>query len=370
VTALWRDPRRLPAMIGMVALIVCAGAWIADPIDMARAWLTIALLALGFPLGALMLLMLDELTGGRWGEAIRPWLRAIAATLPLALLAFVPLLFSLPAIFSWAGDITSLSLTARHKLAYLNPPDLILRFVVCAVLWLGLAFALGIWGERLPWLRRHRPVVSGIGLGLHALVFTVFATDWMVSLEPDFYSTIYPMMVASAHLVLVLAAILLIPGLARRRGGTPTSTLGEDLAKILVSAVLSWAYLAFMQWIIIWSGDLPDEIGWYLNRMNGGWQWVLWTVVLLGFAVPFAGLISTRGKRDPRWLRVIVAATFAGQVLLGIWRIAPAFPASPLLLMLLLPATLALGGLGVAAAGFFVMPRPAALQGGMDGRAG
>jgi hypothetical protein len=369
VNGWWRD-RRLPPAIGALGLVVSIVAFFLVPADMARAWLVLADLFIGFPLGAMMLLMLDDLTGGRWGEAIRPWLLAIAGTLPLALLAFVPLLFGLGAVFPWTADPGTLSLTAQHKLAWLNGPGVVLRFIVCAVLWLAIALLIGVWGERVRWRARWRGAVSGIGLGVHSLVFTAFVTDWMMSIEPEFYSTIYPMLVASEELVLVLAAVLLIPGMARRRGGTPRSSLGQDLAKLLVSAVLGWAYLAFMQWVIIWAGDLPDEIGWFLVRMNNGWQVVLWAIVVLALIVPFVGLISTRGKADVNWLLPIVAATLAGQVLEGVWRVAPAFPATPAFLLLLVPAALAMWGLGGAAAMVLFGRVPAAQPGGAHGRAG
>jgi hypothetical protein len=194
---------------------------------------------------------------------------------------------------------------------------------------------------------------------VHALAFTVFATDWMQALEPDFYSTIYPMLVGSEELVMALAAlILLIHRPSARPGGTARTTLGEDLGKLLVSAVFFWAYLAFMQWIVIWSGDLPDEIGWYLVRFNHGWQLLLWLVVGLGFAVPFVGLVSRRGKRDPRWLGPIVLATLFGQGLEGVWRIMPAFPPSWPLLALLIPAALLLGGVGLMAMDWLAMRLP------------
>jgi len=337
------------AIAGLVGLALCVLAAVLAPAAMAQAWLTIALLALGFPLGALTILMIDNLTGGRWGEGIRPQLLAMSGTLPVALALFLPLFPALPALFPWVGDPTHLSVTAQQKLAYLNVPGLALRFAICAALWLALAVVLGVWNGGRPW-RGANALVSGLGLGVHSLVFTVFATDWMEALEPDFYSTIYPMLVASEQVVLALAAIMLIAARAETQpGGAPKATLGEDLARLLVSAVFFWGYLAFMQWIVIWSGDLPDEIGWYLERFNNGWQWALWGVVILGFAVPFAGFVGPRGKRDPKWRTAIVIATLAGQVLEGIWRIVPAFPFSFLTLALLVPSALAIGGLGLAA---------------------
>lgn len=351
------------AMAGLGLVLSVAGL-IFDAIGLLRAWFVAAQLFLSLPLGALMILMVAELTGGRWAEAIRPIMLAMAGLLPLALLCFVPLLVAPAALFPWLADPAHLSQTASRKLAYLNSPGLELRFLACAVLWLALCAVLGVWRGGEPLFGR-RSVLSGLGLALHALLFTVFATDWMQALEPDFYSTIYPMLVASEHLVLALAAAILLLPRPERRGGTPEATLGEDLSKILLAATFVWAYLAFMQWVVIWSGDLPDEIGWYLVRMNKGWQVLLWAVVILGFVVPFVGLVGPRGKRDPRLERAIVVAALIGQLLEGIWRLAPAFGLSPSLLWLL-PAIMTMGGVGYVGLRW-LEHRPARLEGGVHG---
>jgi hypothetical protein len=158
--------------------------------------------------------------------------------------------------------------------------------------------------------------------------------------------------------------MLLLRRPATRPAGTARATLGEGLGKLLVSAVFFWAYLAFMQWVIVWSGDLPVEIGWYLVRFNGGWQVMLWLVVALGFSVPFAGLVSRRGKRDPSWLVLIVAATLLGQGLEGVWRIAPAFAPSLPLLALIIATALLFGGAGLAALDWLAarLPAPDAVE--------
>jgi len=348
--------------IAAIGLLLCLAGLFSDMDGVLRGWLTVALLALGFPLGALMVLMIANLTGGKWTGAIHPILLAISGTLPLSLLCFLPLLLRPTAVFPWLTDPVHLSETASRKLAFLNLPGLELRFFVYAVLWLALAAVLGVWNGGEPRFG-SKPVANGLGLGIHALVFTAFATDWMLALEPDFYSTIYPMLVASEHIVAGLAASILLVPAPQRRGGVHRETLGEDLSKLLLAAVFVWAYLTFMQWIVVWSGNLPDEIGWYLVRMNHGWQVLLWAVVICALIIPFAGLIG-RGKRHPDWERAIVAIALFGQILEAIWRIAPAFPISPALLWMI-PAAMAMGSVGLILFDWLLRHRPLPRAGGM-----
>jgi hypothetical protein len=350
--------------VAAIGLVFCFVGLVIDTDGLLRAWLVVALFALGFPLGAMMVLMMANLTGGKWAEAIHPILLAMAGTLPLALVLFLPLLIHPASLLPWLADPAHLSETASRKLAFLNLPGLELRFLAYALLWLALAIALGIWRGGEPRFA-GKPMLSGLGLALHALVFTAFTTDWMLALEPDFYSTIYPMLVASEQIVAALAAAVLLVPAHRRPGGAPEATLGEDLSKLLLAAVFVWAYLAFMQWIVIWSGNLPPEIGWYLTRMNGGWQVLLWAALTLGLVIPFAGLIGRRGKRDPRWERAIIVAALVGQVLEAIWRIAPAFPATFSLLWMI-PAAMLMGGAGHMAYEF-LRRRPLPSEGGAHG---
>ena len=164
-------------------------------------WLTIALLLIGLPLGAMTVLMIHGLTGGRWGDATRPPLRAMLATLPLALLLLLPVLIRLDLVFPWAGaDPGALPQAVREKLAYLNVPFFLLRFAICCAVWLVLAWLVLGWtapGED----RSGSSKGCAIGLVVHGLAVTVFAIDWMLSLDPDFTSTIYAMLEASAQAV-------------------------------------------------------------------------------------------------------------------------------------------------------------------------
>jgi hypothetical protein len=318
------DPVSVALVVGVAGLALSAVEAFADIHAMLAGWLTAALVTAGLPLGALTILMIHGLTGGRWGDAMRPPLRAIVATLPLALLMLLPILFCLGQVFPWAADPTALPESVRLKLAYLNAPFFAARFVACSTIWLALTWLVLGWSATSS-------TASGkscaIGLVLHGIAVSVFSTDWMLSLEPEFTSTIYAMIEASAQAV-GAGALTLVALAARRQieiqpGGEHGVALSEDVANMLFGFVLMWAYLAFMQWLVVWAGDLPTEIHWYIERMRHGWQYLLLAVISLAFAVPFAGFLSRRLKRSHAGLLWLGGAVTAGHVLETVWRVRP-----------------------------------------------
>lgn len=341
-------------LIGALGAVICLIGLFVAPGALARGWLAGALLALGLSVGAMWLLLVHALTGGRWGEAIRPTLHRMLALLPFGLLALVPLLFVLPVLFPWTAPTEALPESVRHKLAYLNIPFFLLRFVASALILLALAGPVRRWTE--PGRRAPGSGVA-VALILVSLAVAMLSVDWMMSPEPEFVSTIYPMLEASAEAVgalsLALLAITLAAPVQRIPGGEPGVPLGEDVANVLFGFLLTWAYMAFMQYLIVWAADLPSEIGWYLRRNNGGWELVLWLMLLLHL-VPGAGLMVPRVKRSRAGLLALAAAMLAGHAVDVLWRIVPAGPGpgwvalGPILLLGALWGALFVAGGGLA----------------------
>ncbi|MGX7871548.1 hypothetical protein ACVDG5_000230 [Mesorhizobium sp. ORM6] len=312
---------------GIAGLACCAAGLSLDARAMLGAWLAATIIALGLPLGALTILMVHGLTGGRWGDAVREPLRAMAAMLPLTLIFLVPGLARLSFVFPWAGtNAAALPETVREKVAYLNVPFFLLRFAGCAAIWLALtSMVLGSTNARSS-AGANVGRKYAFGLIVHALTVSVFAVDWMLSLEPEFTSTIYALYEAAAEVVGAFALAIVV--LAVRRavdvvpGGEEHVALSEDLANMLLGFVLTWVYLAFMQWLVIWGGDLPDEIHWYVVRSDNGWQYLLWLLIAL-HGVAFAGLLSRRLKRSHTDLVWLAGVALAGHFADGLWRVRP-----------------------------------------------
>jgi hypothetical protein len=275
--------------------------WVAS---IAQAWLVAVVTGLGLPLGALVILMMHQLTGGVWGQEVRPSLRRIADLLPLMLLCGLPLIAAISMILpSLSVPASALPERAAAKLAYLQPVWIIVRTLVVAGVWLT------VWQLHD---RSRRAAV--LGLFAYMIGLTVFTTDWMQALDPTYYSTIYPVEVAGAQIFGAFAlAILLVP-----------VDVKGDFGKLLLAALLSWAYFAAMQWLISWMGDLPDEAEWYLRRLNGAWPILLVLMIGLFAVVPFFALLPQKVRTTLPQLKIVAGIALAGYVAESLWRMGPA----------------------------------------------
>jgi hypothetical protein len=261
------------------------------PVGLLAGWLATAVARLGLPLGAMGHLAIHLLTGGRWGVTLRPALRTRAMALPIGLLALAPLLFALPALFPWTAPAETLPEIVQEKLAWLDPRFLVLRSGICAVIWLALA---------VPLVRRTRPdapargatlpVCALIALALSVSVsvsVSVFDIDWIMSLEPEFYSTIHPLIAICAMLLGAVSAGLAWTAACPHQSRA-SADQRESIANLTFGFLLHWAYMQYMQWLIVWAADLPHEISWHLTRGRDGWGAVLFAVVSLPISASIA----------------------------------------------------------------------------------
>ncbi|MEC9483440.1 MAG: hypothetical protein UMU75_09005 [Halomonas sp.] len=304
--------RSMIALVGLVALIACIVGAFQDWTAFLRSWLTATLTWGALPLGALGVLMTYAMTGGAWGERSQHVWRALVGTLPLFALAMLPLLFGLHELFSWTRPPDELPEVVRRKLLYLDETFFVVRWVIYFIVWLGLAWL-------LAWRGRFTRRVAAPGLILWVFTLTFFSVDWFMSLEPEFYSDVFGLerICAMASAGLALGIWLLAPQL-------PPS-LRMDIANIWLTLLLSWALMGFSQLIIIWSGNIPDEIIWYVHRAEGGWHWIGRLSFVLFMLLPFMILLSTRAKQSQHWLRVASAICLLGYVLQTQWMVMPAF---------------------------------------------
>lgn len=322
---------------GTVVLALGAAAASLGGKPFAAAWLAAALVWGCLPLGALAILMAHGLTGGRWGEAGRPLWLAVAATLPLFAAAMLPLLFGMPSLFAWTAPAQELPELVQNKLAYLNPPFFILRSLAYFALWLWLAYALGAWRPRS---RR----IQAPGLILWLLALTFFSFDWLMSLEPEFYSDVYGLMLAANAVVAAFAWVLLLG--AHRMDADAR----RDIANLWLGVLLGWVLFAFSQYIVIWSANLPDEILWYVHRSRDLWRPLSVISFALFFLLPFAVLLSGKAKGRADWLAAAAASCLLGHLLQIGWLVLPAFGGGSVAQLLLLCAlVLVIGAVYVAA---------------------
>jgi hypothetical protein len=355
---LQRLQARLFGLGGGLLVLVGAGALL-NPDQFFRSWLIGWMLWAGAALGCLGVLMLQHLTGGAWGIVIRRPLEAGTRTLPLLALLFVPILAGLKSLYPWARpEVVAADELLQHKAAYLNGGFFTLRAALIFAVWIGLAAAFNRWSLQQDTAPAQGPVREGLeqklgrfagpGLAIYVLAMTFASVDWIMSLEPHWFSTIFGMLFAASQALEAMAVSIIALFLLSRRApleGRLTRGHFHDLAKLLFAFTLVWTYLAFSQFLIIWGGNLAEEIPWYLARLRGGWEWMGLSLLLLQFVVPFSLLLPRSFNfRAPLVVRVAALVIVMRWVDL-VWMVEPAFhPASFFVHWLDLAAPLALGG--------------------------
>ena len=342
--------QRRALVVGLAFSAIAAGLAVADQsIDHAlRAWLLGLMLTFGFAVGGLALLMLQYCTGGKWGLLLRRPLEAMSRTLPLIFVYWILVALSLKKLYLWAavGDGCSALQTGwineaqAHAIAFkrpmLNPAAFIGVSLLCFAIWGFYTWrlnALGLKRDAEPsattpaWIKRMENI-SGPGLVVYALTMTAAAIYWVMSLDPAWYSSVYGLLFLVGQIYGVLAlAIIAAVSLSR---GEPFKTIlrtseQHDLGKLAFAFVMLYVYLAFAQFLIIWSGNLPDEIPGYLDRIRGHWDAIAALDFIFSWLIPFTLLLSRELKRNKRRLvRVCQLMVFARALDL-FWLIEPNF---------------------------------------------
>jgi hypothetical protein len=330
--------QRCALFSGIAGLALCGLGMFLDPTQFFRSYLLAYVFWLGLPLGCLAILMVHYLVGGAWGVIIRRVLESGSRTLPLMVLLFVPVLFGLGDLYSWAHpEAVTQDEVLRHKSLYLNVPFFAVRLAVYFATWLAMTYFLNRWSRQQDQtaelevqqrLRRRLVRLSGPGLGLYGLTMSFAAIDWVMSLEPHWYSSIYGILVVVGQLLGALALTVVVTGLLANHpplSEVLSPTHLQDLGNLLLTAVLFWAYISFSQLLIIWSGNLPEEVTWYVYRTEGGWRWVALALVLFQFALPFFFLLSRDLKRHSQRLARIAAVILFMHLVEVCWIVMPAF---------------------------------------------
>jgi hypothetical protein len=314
-------------VVGIFALLGTALGYWWDAQAFFRAYLVAYNFWLGLALGSLVILMVQYLTGGTWGLLLRRILEAGTRTLPLLALFFIPVLIGIRQLYPWAQSDAELP----SRQWYFHEQFFALRAVVAFACWLFLAVLLNRWsvaqdrGFIRPLSRRFR-LLSGPGIVLYGLTITFVSIDWVMSLEPNWVSTIFPPLFAVSQLLNAMTfSILLFLALA---GEEPLRqmmrpSVQRDMGNLLLTFVMLWAYMSFSQFLLIWSENLPEEIPWYLRRVRGGWQILAVVLLVFQFALPFLLLLSRDVKQNPRALGTVACLILLMRFLDLYWWIEP-----------------------------------------------
>jgi hypothetical protein len=344
-------------ILGVVGLVASAIGAAMNFDQFVHSWLIGFLFCLGLSLGSLGLLMLQHLSGGQWGLVSRRVFEAGSRTLPFVVLLFIPIALSLPTLFEWARPEAAENAVIHAKAGYLNSTFFLVRAVIYFAFWLVLVTLLNRWSAEQDSGRATSPAdsvrfraVSAPGLLFLIITITFASVDWIMSLDPEWFSTIFGLLTVVGWGLTTFALTIIVLGMLERSGAA-TDVLKprhfHDLGKLLLAFVMLWAYLSFSQFLIIWAGNLPEEIPWYVRRTTGTWGYVAIALVIGHFGLPFVLLLSQDLKKRSRLLAGVAAFIILMRLIDTIWLVEPEFRPGTVFPIHWMDITLPVGLLGV-----------------------
>ncbi len=326
--------QRNALIVGVVALAASLFGLFSDPTHFWQSYLFGYIFWSGLALGCLGLFFLHNVAGGNWGVAIRRFIESGLQTLPLVALFAIPIFFALTTLYKWTDAAYKAEHFATgHKAGYMNPQMFILRTVIYFAIWLfsGLRILkMANEHDRTgdPALFKRIKARSAPALLVFVLTTTYAFIDWIMSLEPDWYSTIYPWLFTVGEVVMTFAFMIALLVLLSKHEPFASFVKPQhyhDLGNLMLAFTMLWAYMGLAQFLIIWAENLPDEIPWYIRRFSGGWGYLAFFIAIFHFCVPFILLLMRFMKRNPNRLRMLAIWMIVMRILDIFWVVEPAF---------------------------------------------
>lgn len=320
-------------LVGGVGLAACLLGAFAQPAAFFPAYLIGFLFWTGMSLGCIGLALLHHLAGGSWALPLRrPFEAGGSLIIPMAIF-FIPILLGMGYLYSWTDpEIVASHAEIAHKTPFLNFEWFTGRAVFYFIAWAAVAYMLAAWSRSQdnreddgPSRRLH--AVAGPLTVLMFLTASFAAFDWSMSLDPEWYSTIYGAMfiigeILSSLALMTIVAIRLSAHEPLKRFTTP-DRLG-DIGNLLLSFTMLWAYMSFSQYLIIWLGDISEETIWYLRRTQGLWGAIALFLIAFQFFAPFFALLSRQNKRRAEWVLPVAVWIIAMRIIELAWLVLPA----------------------------------------------
>jgi hypothetical protein len=322
------------AFIGLVFLaLLVAGYFMVSPEQFLRSWLVGFWMWFGTGAGCLLALMTQYLTGGAWGVMIRKPLEAGAKTLYVMAFGFLPLILFHEKIYWWTTAAGLADKRIHQKELYLNVPFFELRWVIYVVFWFAMVYLLTKWSKAEADTKdvqysKKLEALSAFGVVAFFFTMTFCGVDYLMVLEPHWFSTMFGFIqVVSQGLsaLCVITATLVLLARFEPMKHALTKKHFHDIGKLMFAFVMLWAYTNFGQLIITWSGNLPDEIIYYIKRMNGGWGWVATGLIIFHFFVPFFILLSQTVKRTMNSIWKVAVFILVMRCIDTMWLVEPNF---------------------------------------------
>ena len=326
--------RNTAGFLGLVGIIACIAGWVMDPVQFYRSYLVGYFFWFGISLGSLALLMVQHASGGAWGMVIRRILEASSRTLPFMAVLFIPILFGMHSLYDW-DDATKVAhdVILQKKQIYLNPTFWIARVIILFAIWNLLMYLLNKWSKQEDGTGGFKYAIimeklSAPGIVIYVFTLTFAVTDWLMSLTPHWFSTIYGFLCVCGQGLSTFCFSTAV--LALLAGQEPMSQVVtkkhlHDLGKLMLAFVMLWTYMSFSQLLIIWAGNLPEETAWYTPRLQHGWIYVGAILLIFHFVVPFLLLLSQPLKRNPRTITAIAVFILVIRLIDVFWLVEPNF---------------------------------------------
>jgi hypothetical protein len=322
-------------VFGLIALILA----FLQPQQFFRAYLLGFMCWLGVALGSMAILMIRHLTGGGWGMVIRRILGAAMRTVPLLALLFIPVILGIRKLYIWAQPLDQIAdKHLREHLenitkTYLTTSGFILRAIFYFAIWNLLSFLLSRWSRQTdrpgaPDNTDRFKAVAGPGLILYGFTISFAAIDWVMSLDPSWISTIFGLVILIGEVLSAMCFAVVVERILfdyKPMSEMLQPDFVHDHGKWMLTFIMVWAYFNYSQWLIIWAGNLPSEITYYMRRLNGGWGYVGLFIVIFHFVIPFGTLLSRPFKRNIRKLVWLAAWLMLMRYLDLFWIIEPNF---------------------------------------------
>ncbi len=320
-------------LVGAIGAAASIGGFFLDRPQFFRSYLVAWLFCLGIALGCYAIALLHQLSRGAWGLVIRRPLGAATRTLPFLLLGFVPIVLGMETLYPWARPDAAADPLIAQKAWWLNANGFTVRGLLYFALWIGFVWALNRMSriqdvKKSDKLFRRMQGVAAPALIIYVLAATAASVDWLMSLDPHWYSSLFGMMFVVGQGVAGFSFIILVALYLSQRAPMDEHLQPRhfhDYGKLLLAFVALWAYMQLSQLIIIWSGNLPEEVTFYISRTEGGWKWLSIALVLGHFVLPFAMLLSRDLKRDARRLGRVALLLLVMRWFDIYWFAAPAF---------------------------------------------
>jgi hypothetical protein len=322
------------AFVGLIFLgLLVAGYFMVSPEQFMRSYLVGFWMWFGVGAGCLLALMTQYLTGGAWGLIIRKPLEAGAKTLYVMWVLFLPLLLGANKLYWWTTPAGLADKRIHDKVLYLNVEFLWVRWVIYGLIWLGLTMLLTKWSKlegetKSIEYSKKLESLSALGVVLFFFTMTFASVDYLMVLEPHWFSTIYGFMTIIGEGLSALCMITAVMVLLAKYGPLDhalTQKHLHDLGKLMFAFVMLWAYMNFGQLLITWSANLPDEVVWYIKRMNGGWGWVSMILLVFHFFVPFGILLSQTAKKTMTSIQKVAIFILVMRAIDIFWLVEPNF---------------------------------------------